>query len=76
MKSCNASGDLGEAEMELGVFRASTRRGHASNAPEGCRLGLSLSSGRLEMLHRGRASQGGCQVGPGRCKLGGGVRDR
>uniref|UniRef100_A0A0D9ZAG0 Uncharacterized protein n=1 Tax=Oryza glumipatula TaxID=40148 RepID=A0A0D9ZAG0_9ORYZ len=50
--------------MELGIFRASTRRGHASNAPEGYRLGLSLSSGRLEKLHRGRASQGGCQVGP------------
>nr|AAK52159.1 hypothetical protein [Oryza sativa Japonica Group]ABF97088.1 hypothetical protein LOC_Os03g36060 [Oryza sativa Japonica Group] len=50
--------------MELGVFRASTRRGHASNVPEGCRLGLFLSSGRLEKLHRGRASQGGCQVGP------------
>uniref|UniRef100_A0A0E0D2R3 Uncharacterized protein n=1 Tax=Oryza meridionalis TaxID=40149 RepID=A0A0E0D2R3_9ORYZ len=27
-----------EAEMELGVFRASTRRGHASNAPEGYQL--------------------------------------
>uniref|UniRef100_A0A0D3HL14 Uncharacterized protein n=1 Tax=Oryza barthii TaxID=65489 RepID=A0A0D3HL14_9ORYZ len=61
--------------MELGVFRASIRRGHASNAPKGCRLGLSLSSGRLEKLHRERASQGGCRVGPGRCKLGGGARD-